>query len=109
MAPPTLADVTPPELDQPEVVLLDVDALGDDGDCVVLDVTTPPIEGLVEPELLAGFAPNPNNELKACAGCITAPVMNPPIPEPFPQKSFVQASRPFPSRPRAEAFHLRRQ
>ena len=82
MAPPTLADVTPPELDQPEVVLLDVDALGDDGDCVVLDVTTPPIEGLVEPELLAGFAPNPNNELKACAGCITAPVMNPPIPEP---------------------------
>ena len=68
VAPPTRADVTPPELDQPEVVLLDVDALGVDGVCVVLDVTTPPIEGLVEPELLAGLAPRPSKELKAWAG-----------------------------------------
>lgn len=62
--------------------MLDVDAVGLDGNWVVLDVITPPMEGLVEPELFAGLAFKPNNELKACAGWITAPVMNPPIPEP---------------------------
>lgn len=64
------------------MVLLEVAAVGLDGDWVVLDVITPPIDGLVEPELLAGLAFRPNNELKACAGFITAPLMNPPMPEP---------------------------
>lgn len=64
------------------MVLLEVAAVGLDGDWVVLDVITPPIDGLVEPELLAGLAFSPNNELKAWAGSMTAPVIKPPIPEP---------------------------